>query len=157
MILVPVIFVYFFYRLQKYASGRKEFTGHFMVSRQRAMDEAYLAVQSRKHPDSLKLCRLSSVPESIYSEYRNWLDVLIEHYTDLLKAPGDQISDLIRSVYRNRTNYLLFINQLNTVEKQFNDALKPHLPATIENGHHIMKLMETCTGQWRRQQAETIF
>lgn len=157
MILVPVIFVYFFYRLQKYASGRKEFTDHFMVTRQRAMDEAYLAVQSGKHPDSLKLCRLSSVPEPIYGEYRKWLDVLIDHYMDLLKASGDRYINLVKSAYQTRTNYLLFVNQLNSVEKHFNDALRPHLPDTIEGGDHIMTAMETYSNDWRRKQAEIIF
>jgi len=70
MILIPVIFVYFFYRLQQYSSGRKEFVDHFMLSRERAMDEAFSAVNSGKRPDSLKLCRMSTVPSQIYSEYK---------------------------------------------------------------------------------------
>ena len=157
MILVPVIFVYFFYRLQKYASGRKEFTEHFMVSRKRALDEAFLALDSKKPPDSLKLCRQSSVPEAIYTEYREWLDVLIDHYMDLLKAPGNHLFDLIKSVYRKHAHYLLFINRLNTVERQFNNALKPHLPDTIEEGHRIIRAIETHTSEWRRKQADAIF
>ena len=59
----------------------------------------------------------------------DWLTVLIDHYMDLLQAEGDQIEDLIKSVYKSRTNYLLFFNRLNSVEKKFNSALKPHFPA----------------------------
>ncbi len=157
MILVPVIFVYFFYRLQKYSEGRKEFAEQFLISRQRALDEAFSAVQSGKPPDSIKLCRMSSVPTPIYAEYRAWLDVLIEHYMELLMANGENIFELIRGVYKNKTNYLLFINQLNTVEKIFNGALIPHLPESIDGGQQIMSLMETCCDDWRRQQADLIF
>ena len=65
MILVPIFFVYYFYRLQRYSSGRKEFVKHFLVSRERAINEALSAIQSERRPDSLKLCRMSSVPTQI--------------------------------------------------------------------------------------------
>ena len=157
MILVPIFFVYYFYRLQRYSSGRKEFVKHFLVSRERAINEALSAIQSERRPDSLKLCRMSSVPTQIYSEYRDWLEVLIDHYMDLLQARGDCFEDLIKAVYKNKTNYLLFINRLNTVENKFNTALKPHLPDTIDSANSIVAAMETYSTKWRRNQAESIF
>ncbi|MEJ2282887.1 MAG: NF038143 family protein [Desulfobacterales bacterium] len=157
MILIPVVFIYYFYRLQRYSSGRREFAEHFMISRVRAMDEAFSAVKSGKRPDALKLCRMSTVPSQIYSEYKDWLTVLIDHYMDLLQAEGDQIEDLIKSVYKSRTNYLLFFNRLNSVEKKFNSALKPHLPDSIDGANSIVTAMETCSTEWRRNQVESIF
>ena len=157
MILIPVVFIYYFYRLQRYANGRKEFVEHFMISRERAMEEAFSAVKSGKRPDALKLCRMSTVPSQIYAEYGDWLTVLIDHYMDLLQAEGDRIEDLIKSVYKTRTNYLLFFNRLNSVEKKFNTALKPHLPDSIDGANSIMTAMETYSTAWRRNQVESIF
>jgi hypothetical protein len=78
---------------------------------------------------------------------KDWLNVLIDHYMDLLQAEGDHIEDLIKSVYKNRTNYLLFINRLNSVEKKFNTALKSHLPDTIDGANDIMAAMETYSAE----------
>ena len=82
---------------------------------------------------------------------------LIDHYMDLLQAKGDCFENLIKAVYKNKTNYLLFINRLNTVENKFNTALKPHLPDTIDSANSIVAAMETYSTKWRRNQAESIF
>ena len=55
MILIPVIFVYHFYRLKKYADGRKEFAHNFMITRERALNETEAAIESDRKPDLDKL------------------------------------------------------------------------------------------------------
>lgn len=62
---------------------------------------------------------------------------------DLLQAEGGTIEGLIKFAYKNQPNYLLFINRLNTVDKKFNTALKPHLPDTIDGVNNIIAAMET--------------
>jgi hypothetical protein len=43
MVLIPLLFLYFIYRMQRYRNGRVKFDEEFMVTRRRVMD---LAVES---------------------------------------------------------------------------------------------------------------
>ena len=40
MILIPVIFVYYFFRLNRYKSGREAFIKHYMTGIHRVLEEA---------------------------------------------------------------------------------------------------------------------
>ena len=157
MILIPVIFVYFFYRLKKVTEGRKEFAYNFMITRRRALDAAYDGLESGHSPDPDQLCRMSSSPAATYGEYAEWLNILLRHYKDLMTADGDSMEELIRSVYRTRANYLLFLHQLHRAEKQFNAALAPHLGDSIKEVEIIVKAMERQSEAYRRKEAEEIF
>ena len=157
MILIPVIFVYHFYRLKKFADGRKDFAKNFIITRKRALEEALSSVTSGGKPDMDGLARMSSVPEKIYGAYKKWLRVLWDHYQDLLRAKGDTFEALVRSSYKNRTNYLLFFNHLNRVERRFNTALKPHLYESTEGVDGIVTAIESISEQLRRKEAERIF
>ena len=64
---------------------------------------------------------------------------------------------LIRSAYKTRTNYLLFINQLNRVERQFNNVLKPFLKDTTQDVDNIVELIEKRCEALRREDAESFF
>ena len=100
---------------------------------------------------------MSSAPKEAYPDYEKWLEVLLEHYLDLLGSEGDSFEALIRSVYKTKTNYLLFLNHLNRVERQFNAALKPSLSKSIEGLNHIVSNIEQRCKQLRANDAETIF
>jgi len=157
MILIPIIFVYFFYRLNKVANGRKEFAQNFMITRQRALEAAVDGLRTGKDPDPNQLCRLSTAPEATYEDYTAWLKVLLQHYANLLQAEGNSVEDLIRSVYKTRSNYLLFLHQLHRAEKQFDTALAPHLDVPISEVTTIVKAMERQSEVYRREEAERIF
>ena len=51
MILIPVFFVFYFWQLTRYSDGRKTFAEEFMITRQRALDQALASVQAGKGPD----------------------------------------------------------------------------------------------------------
>ena len=157
MILIPVIFVYFFYRLRKVTDGRKEFAYNFMITRRRALDAAYDGLESGHSPDPNQLCRISSSPAETYREYAEWLKLLLRHYKNLMQADGNSMEELIRSVYHTRANYLLFLHQLHRAEKQFNAALAPHLGDSIKEVKTIVKVMESQSEAYRREEAEEIF
>jgi len=40
MILMPIIFLYYFYQMKKYADGRKAFSRHFILTRKRSLEAA---------------------------------------------------------------------------------------------------------------------
>jgi hypothetical protein len=157
MILIPVFFIFYFWQLKRYARGRKTFAEKFLITRQRALDEALRSAESGKDPDIEALVQASDVPAEARQGYRPWVTLLVGHYRDLILAQGSSYPELVKSTYQTRTNYLLFLNRLNQVERDFDAALKPHLEKTTENVNGIIKLMEESVINLRRQLAETIF
>lgn len=157
MIMVPIIFVYYFYKMQKYSEGRKVFAENYLVSHKRALKAVVAAMDSGQECNFEKLAEEANIPQSAAPEYMAMIRILARHYKDLLGAAGDSWEALIRSVYRDQTHYLLFLNQLNTVEKQFNSALKPHLQETTEGVEDIVQRMEHWSETLRRAEAEKIF
>lgn len=157
MILIPVIFVHFFYRLNKYSQGRKEFVEHFILTKKKALDEALTALESKRKPDANRLVQTANIPQGTSKTYIAWMKVLLDHYRDLLMSEGDSYESLIRSVYKNRTNYLLFLNSLSKAEKAFDNVLKPHLNNETSGVNDIVKKIETCATDLRREEASKIF
>lgn len=156
MVLVPLLFLYFIYRMQRYKSGRMKFDEEFMTTRRRAMNLAFEAVEAGTRPDIDRIARESGLTEALEKPYASWLKVLVDFYMDLLAANGDSFESLVRSAYRNRTNYLLTLNRLSTVEKEFYAAVKPQLAAT-EGAAAVIATIETQSQQLRRDLAENIF
>jgi zona occludens toxin (predicted ATPase) len=156
MVLVPLLFLYFIYRMQRYKSGRMKFDEEFMTTRRRAMNLAFEAVETGTRPDIDRIARESGLTEALEKPYASWLKVLVDFYMDLLAANGDSFESLVRSAYRNRTNYLLTLNRLSTVEKEFYAAVKPQLAAT-EGAAAVIATIETQSHQLRRDLAENIF
>jgi hypothetical protein len=156
MVLVPLLFLYFIYRMQRYKSGRMKFDEEFMTTRRRAMNLAFEAVEAGTRPDIDRIARESGLTEALEKPYASWLKVLVDFYMDLLAANGDSFESLVRSAYRNRTNYLLTLNRLSTVEKEFYAAVKPQLAAT-EGAAAVIATIETQSQQLRRDLAESIF
>ena len=157
MVLIPVIFVYYFFQLNKYKQGRSDFTDNYLISRMRALDAARGAVVKEKTPDLEKLVQLAKLPHQTLDAYRELLVVLIQHYTDLLCAEGNDIAELVRSVYRTRTNFLLFCNRLNQVERELNAALRPHMKDNIEGFDDAVRRIENFSVDLRREDAEKFF
>ena len=156
MVLVPLLFLYFIYRMQRYKSGRMRFDEEFMTTRRRAMNIAFEAVEAGSRPDIDRIARESGLTEALEKPYASWLKVLVDFYMDLLVANGDSFESLVRSAYRNRTNYLLTLNRLGTVEREFYAAVKPQLAAT-EGAADVIAAIESQSQQLRRDLAESIF
>ncbi len=157
MILIPIIIVFHMFRFQKYVDGRKKFAEHYLISRKRALQANVRSLESGRLCDINGLVKQANIPENTAGEYTAWIKVLCEHYADLLRAEGDSLETLIKSVYKNRTNFLLFLNQLNATEKRFNAALSPHLQPVTEGVEEIIARMERASGALWREEAERIF
>jgi hypothetical protein len=155
MVLIPILFLYFIYRMQRFKSGRVKFDEEFMTTRRRAMDVALNAMEASGKPDMSDVARNSGLPAPLQEPYVSWVKTLAEHYMDLLSADGDSFESLVRAAYRNRTNYLLILNRLTAVEKKFYSALKPHMAA--EGASDIIAAIESQSQKLRRELAEQIF
>lgn len=156
MILVPLLFLYFIYRMQKYKNGRLKFDEEFMTTRRRAMNLAGEAMETGVRPDIDRIARESGLTDALEKPYAAWLKALVDFYMDLLAANGDSFESLVRSAYRNRTNCLLILNRLSTVEREFYAALKPQMAAT-EGAAAVIATIETQSQRLRRDLAESIF
>jgi len=156
MVLVPLLFLYFIYRMQKYKTGRMNFDREFMTTRRKAVDLAVEALTAEVKPNIDQIVRQSGLTDDLERPYACWLKTLVDYYTDLLAANGDSFESLVRSAYRNRTNFLLALHRLNTVEKDFYAALKPRMAAT-EGALAIFATIEDQSRRLRRELVESIF
>ena len=59
MILIPIIFVFYFYQVQKFKTGRTTFVEHYLVSRKSALQEAMTAVKTGRFLSPRRLTRRS--------------------------------------------------------------------------------------------------
>ncbi len=156
MVLIPILFLYFVYRMQKFKTGRIKFDQDFMVTRQRAMNLAVEALETGRPPDIDALARDSGLRDALEKPYAAWLRALVEHYTDLLSAAGDSYDALVRSAYRSRTDCLLALNRLGAGEKEFYAALKAQMSAT-EGAADVIATIQEQSRQLRRELAERVF
>lgn len=157
MILIPVIFVYYFFQYQKFVTGRKTFREHYLVSIKRALDEAFESVSQKRDPDIPALAAQSDVPEDVRTYQADLLSVRVEHYANLLRAQGNTFQELVRAVYRTPTDFLLFINRLHTAEQQVNKALLPHLEKDIEGIADVIAKIDHHSDNLRRESLSELF
>lgn len=156
-ILIPVIFVYYFYRLSRYASGRKEFVEHYMRSIKKAIAAAADSASSNQPLRIDDLVNRSGAPAEAKKAFKAYMQVLVDHYLDLIRTDGDEVTTLIRKTYRTRSNYLLFLNRLRQVEKDLNRALAPRLEKENPDVGETVTLIERQVEQLRRVEADRIF
>ena len=156
MVLLPILFLYFVFRMQKFKTGRMKFDQDFMVTRRKAMELAVEELETGRRPDIGAIARESGLRDVLEKPYAAWLGALVEHYTDLLSAAGDSYDALVRSAYRSRTDCLLALNRLGAVEKDFYAALKTQMSAT-EGATDVIATIQEQSRQLRRELAERIF
>lgn len=156
MVMIPILFLYFIYRMQRFKSGRMKFEQEFMTTRRKALDLAIEALETGVKPNIDRVARESGITDALEKPYAFWLRTLVDYYGDLLAANGDSFEALVRSAYHNRTNYLLTLNRLSTVEKEFYSALKPRLAAT-EGAAAVIATIEEQSRRLRRDLAEQVF
>jgi hypothetical protein len=157
MILIPIFFVFYFNNFSKYKNGCKQFAENYLIDKKRALNEAVEVVDGRREPDIRALAELSNMDSRAWAKQAHVLAVLVEHYTILLNAHGEDFASLVREAYGSLTNYLLFLNRLNQAESEVNKALKPNIEGSYEEISDIVSSMEDLSERLRRETAESIF
>ena len=158
MILIPVFFVFYAWKIKEYSNGLKTFADHYLVSRRRALETAYEAVRNNTIPEVEPLvARAEALPPEVRPLYRDWISLLIDHYHNLLTAKGESVEDMIRTHYRNKSNYLFVANRLSSAEKNFNSALVPKVEGDREDVHFIADRMQQSLIALSREEVEKVF
>jgi hypothetical protein len=92
---------------------------------------------------------VTSMPGGIYSDdirqqQLNEIDLLIDHYNQLLNAPGKDYASLVTHAYKNAADYASFLAVLQTAEKAVMSAAHRTLgsQADTETAARIESLTE---------------
>lgn len=158
MILIPVLFVFYAWKIKQYSNGLKDFAENYLLSRRRALDTAFEAEQSGNLPDIDHLVKMAdTMPAVARHAYRDWMSLLVDHYRSMLAAPGNSYKELVRAHYRTKTNFLLFCNKLNNTENAFNRSLLPGIKGESEDLRYILDRMDSSVADLRRKEIEEIF
>lgn len=158
MIFIPFIFIFYFQDFSKYKQQRKEFLENWFLSRKKALNEAEEAIDEGRKPDTACLANQADLKPKVADQYNRLLEVMVNHYTLLLKVKGDTYDALVRSAYGNRQgDFRFFINQLIDAEKALNKALVPQLRKTDEGVGATIKKIEKGSDKLRRQEVNEIF
>ena len=157
MILVPIFLVYHVYRVKKTVEGRRGFAKNYLITRKRALEESICLVEKARNPNLQAIMSDSNLPEKAKGPFKELFLLLVEHYADLLHSDGHDAPSLIRSAYKSRTNYLLFLNRLNNTEKALNNGLRPHMDKSLSDIDLVIQAVETSSERLRRERAKNIF
>jgi len=157
MVFIPIIMVYHVFQVRKVVEGRKGFAKNYLVTRKHALEASFSLVEKARNPDIQTILRDSNLPEKANGPFKELFLLLVDHFSDLLRSYGHDMPSLIRSAYKSRMNYLLFLNRLNKTEKALADALRPQTGNTAADIDFIMKAMEINSERLGRERAERIF
>lgn len=158
MILIPIFFVFYGWKLKEYSNGLKTFVDNYLISRKRALELACDAVERKREPAIEDLMTAAgTLPEQARPLYRAWLTLQVEHYRNLLLAAGATVPERIRCHYRTKANYLLVGNRLVSEENVFNAALLPDIDGDSEDIRFIAGRIERFAADLHRREVEEIF
>lgn len=103
---------------------------------------------------------LTTVDPSLYSEdirqcQMQEMDLLVDHYSRLLKVDGEDFPALIKAAYPDRKQYLAFLKRLGDIERQVNGAALKTLGPRGDRA--LVSRMEKAMKGLRMASAERIF
>jgi len=122
--LIPGMFIIDYLRR---GSAIRKYTQHFMFPRKLALDAARAAVQGEdeasvrsyiKKDTGAWLSALKLHSEALLNAHMVFMEVLIEHYSALLKAEGENYYLLIGAVYQTRDNFQSFLEKITAAENE---------------------------------------
>lgn len=157
MILIPFLLVLYLNDLKKYKEGRKDFIEHYQITKKKALEEAISAIEEGRELDVTPLAGKADLPEIARQPYTELLSILTEHYMMLLKTTGRDYGSMIRDVFHNQTNCLLFFSQLNQAEKALNNALRQQLNQDHEGVDEVIHAMQNHSETIRKEISRKIF
>lgn len=154
MILIPIIFVYWFMRLNKVTQGQNEFVLNYMLTRELAIQEAFRAVCEKKTPDCRSIAMQAKIAAQAIPPYEELLTRLTGDYISLLQQDGNDFPAMVRRAYPAKSAWLLLQNALNQAEKKLHTALTDSSDANLDE---TINKIEAHTGMLRRELADEIY
>ena len=128
-----------------------------MISRKRALDAARQSLDTGTSADLDALAQQAELPPEVLPQYRKFLGAFYEYYFELLQAKGENFKALVRSTFNSKTDYLIWLNRFNQIERKLNTALGPKMADTTEGFNEIVAVIEQSSAELRRDTAFQIF
>jgi Fe2+ transport system protein B len=132
-IMIPVIFIL---NLVKIKQSREVFVQNHLFTKNMALKAAFdmskRGYRKQAVMDSIEAQTqktLSSVPESIYSdeirrEQVKEIELLVDHYSQLFEADGEDYATLVAGAYLTKDRYVDFFKQLKAAETNVMNAAR---------------------------------
>jgi hypothetical protein len=163
--LIPVVFILHFMRNKQ---SREAFIQNYLFTKRHALDAGFKMLKKGFSREDVKAgfeektrtLLTAHKTQKIYSDTIRQqqikeVDLLIEHYGRLLNAEGGGYDDLTRNAYGNRQNYLIFHEQLKSIEKKVSDAARQTLGSKTDV--EALLRIENATENIRQSQIAKIF
>lgn len=159
MVLLPFLFVYYMYQVQRYKTDVPAFADGFMRTKQAALDLALATLRNDRPPTPAETeCRDEATPmvEAVKAGQQAEVALLDEHYRLLLAADGPDYASLLTCVYPTKADYLAFLERLQAMEGDVNKAV---IEAFHENqeGRETVKKMEKTARSLRETELKKFY
>jgi len=174
MFLIPIVFIYYIHRYQKFQAGVKLFSKEFVFTKKAALDAAFQITRNGVSKDEAlatccpdeeagsaadealaTCCSDTALVKEIRRKQFKEVAFLVDHYVRLLTADGDSYQSLVKKAY-TRAGYRQFLKQLQQVEKEVNQAAK-HAFKETEGFLEFMSKMEVATELLRQEETKKLF
>lgn len=157
LILIPVLFIYHVYQMQRFKAGRDQFVENYLKTRKKALGEALSVAGSGEKPDKDAMADSEALPLQVRRVYADLLGIMTEHYTRLLRAEGETFEMLVRSAYGGLEDYLSFISRLARTEGKLTEAVMENAGEMPEGMMETAKRFREHTERLLREEAGRIF
>lgn len=163
-IMIPVIFILNYVKLKH---SREIFVQNQMFTKKMALDAALDMKKKDASPETVmaqiqsKTKELvSSVPGGIYSDdirrqQLKEIDLLIDHFSQLLNAEGNDYASLVAYAYQTAADYSSFLEQLKSAENEVMAAARRTLGDQADMA--TAEKIESITDSMRAAEVKKIF
>ena len=163
-IMIPVIFILNYVKLKH---SREIFVQNQMFTKKMALDAALDMKKKDASPETVmaqiqsKTKELvSSVPGGIYSDdirrqQLKEIDLLIDHFSQLLNAEGNDYASLVTYAYQTAADYSSFLEQLKSAENEVMAAARRTLGDQADMA--TAEKIESITDNMRAAEVKKIF
>jgi len=147
LVLLPFLFVYYVYQIQRYQRDVPAFAEGFGRSKLTALERALAALRLGRSPlpaedEAVRRGMETATMAAVTAAQEAEIAMLAEHYGRLLAADGNDYPALLKSVYPVAGEYLVFLERLQVAEGRVSRAVLAALPATPEGRAAVEKMTE---------------
>jgi hypothetical protein len=119
--LLPGMFLFDFLRR---SSETKRYSALFLFPRKLALNGARIETFSQIEDDIRHwLVSLNLYSEKLHRKQMDVINLLVDHYSKLLHAEGDNYLALIKNAYQTRESYEAYLRRLSTAEGEVDRAI----------------------------------
>jgi hypothetical protein len=163
-IMIPIIFILNYVKLKH---SREIFVQNQMFTKKMALDAA-LDMQKKDASKETVMAQIqsktkelvSSIPGGIYSDdirrqQLKEIDLLIDHFTQLLNAEGQDYASLVAHAYQTAADYSSFLERLKSAENEVMSAARRTLGEQADLA--TAEKIESITDSMRAAEVNKIF